>query len=236
MNTLRGVSLGTHRSQLNGDRMRTILMLSSANRKTGDVNHTVHLPADTGISQALKTGADESVCGDCDLSPSKRNICYINHRWLLNIEKGAYPDLSDLEPAQQAYLDLRLNYFTTRLGSMGDPASDTRHLKMLTRHNKTVGYTQQWNKPQFEHLRSDMMASVASPQMAEQAQSQDWRTYRIKTEDEPLMENEILCPHPRLQCRDCGLCSGGKGKNIAQNVHGIKAKQNNYLKLRGMIK
>jgi len=64
------------------------------------------------------------------------------------------------------------------------------------------------------------MASVASSTEATQAQKKGFRTYRVlPTEDTPLMDNEIMCPHTgpkQVQCADCMLCSGNKSK--AKNI------------------
>mgnify|MGYP003131554580 CR=1 FL=1 len=232
---LKGISLGPTSSRLNHAKIETTLLLHSSNRKTGDCNHTLYLPQES-IYEAIKTGSDESVCGGCELKPSKAGICYEDPRWISNVQKQEYPHIDDLSKGQKAYLDLRLKYRLTRLGSMGDPASDTRHIDMLTKH-KSVGYTSQWRNKQHADLKSVCMASVHTPAGYDRANDNKWRTFRIKTEDEPLFKGEVLCPYPKKQCQDCGLCDGLKSPNkpnIAVNIHGLKHKINNYLKLRGI--
>ena len=50
-------------------------------------------------------------------------------------------------------------------------------------------------------------------------------------ESDPLLPNEIICPYPKVQCVDCGMCDGKDSrfrKNIAVNVHGVRYKVNRY--------
>ena len=76
------------------------------------------------------------------------------------------------------------------------------------------------------------MISANSLEQADQAWQNKKRTFRVLRENEQITSNEILCPFPKVQCNECGLCDGRKNaKSIAIEVHG--AGKNNLLKMAG---
>jgi len=76
------------------------------------------------------------------------------------------------------------------------------------------------------------MASADGPADREQARAAGWRTFTVRTADQPLAAREIVCPASpeggdRLQCIDCGACDGADrpGKvSVAIVVHGAMAR------------
>ena len=75
------------------------------------------------------------------------------------------------------------------------------------------------------------MASVDSEDEAAEAQAMGWRTFRCRSEDEPVMSGEIMCPASdeagkKTTCDTCLLCAGrysekkNKIANISIIVHG----------------
>jgi hypothetical protein len=116
-----------------------------------------------------------------------------------------------------------------RLGSYGDPAAiDPEVWETILADSKTnTGYTHQWKTNPA--LSSVTMASVDSPEEQRQAQKL-FRTFRVRTETEPLLPGEITCPASieagqRTTCLKCGLCDGKRGpndrrKNISIIAHG----------------
>ena len=75
------------------------------------------------------------------------------------------------------------------------------------------------------------MASVDDPVEYGRANDMGWRTFRTKLESDPLLPNEIICPYPKVQCVDCGMCDGKDSKfkqNIAVNAHGVRYKVDRY--------
>jgi hypothetical protein len=74
------------------------------------------------------------------------------------------------------------------------------------------------------------MASVASPQEREEAKRLDWRTFRIRTAEMPVLDGEIVCPATpegggMVTCARCLLCNGaGSAKDIVVVAHGSKNK------------
>ena len=214
----KGVILRQGPSYLNGETIVTIAIFNSTNRKTGDMIQIYYLPVNTPPTEAVKTGADESVCGDCKLRPlraKEQNIkpCYVKKfhgpsAVYRSFKAGKYPHLDKMKPRlRQGVLQL-LATKPIRLGAYGDPASDLETSMFLANLAPQItAYTHQWrNVPQ---LKGFCMASVDSTEEYTQAKDSGWRTYR-HTSDNMAFGNEIVCPHKThgVQCADCGLCSG----------------------------
>ena len=215
-----GVILRIGASGLTNDTIATIAIFNSTNRKTGDMIQIYYLPVNIPPTEAVKTGVDESVCGDCKLRPlraKEQNIkpCYVKKfhgpsAVYRSFKAGKYPHLDKMKPRlRQGVLHL-LATKPTRLGAWGDPACDLDTIPMLTQH-KWTGYTHQWKaNPQ---LRDVLMASVDSIAEYHEAKEQGWKCYR-HTNNGEMLDTEIQClyyTHGRV-CRDCGLCNGNKAK------------------------
>ncbi len=71
-----GVILRIGASGLTNDTIATIAIFNSTNRKTGDMIQIYYLPVNIPPTEAVKTGADESVCGDCKLRPISFGRCF----------------------------------------------------------------------------------------------------------------------------------------------------------------
>ena len=74
------------------------------------------------------------------------------------------------------------------------------------------------------------MASIDHSNSKADAIKKGYRTYRILSEVDTLDEDEIMCPHPAVQCADCRLCSGNgiRAKNIAVRISGPPSKTSQY--------
>lgn len=196
----------------------TGLKSKSTNSKTGGMVQTYILRSDVHPVEAVHSGADGSICGDgenaCPLRPSVAEkgaaVCYVNkgfgpaavYRGYL---RGIYPDASPAELLEHA--DGR----PIRYGTYGDPAAAPLALWDGLAGPGRTGYTHQWRKhPELRHL---VMASVGSEAEAKEAQAAGWRTFRVRTPIDGLMENETICPASeegghRTTCENCGLCNG----------------------------
>jgi hypothetical protein len=225
-------------SQLNHSEIQVVLTGlddKSDNAKTGDMVHAWIMPLRVVPHVAVRTGSDESVCGECPLRPSKikehnlankgpaKKPCYVvkvhGPRATYQKHKGAAVELPTAITKP------------LRLGAWGDPAAAPIALwRYLTKLAPSwTGYTHQWAKRKHVALKQYCMASVDSPAQARQAQRLGWRTFRTKHPHEPLLANEITCPASaeagkRSTCAKCGLCDGKTGpadrrKNIAINYH-----------------
>ena len=209
-------------SMLNGKPIVAILTNinnPSVNTKTGDMAQLTAMPKAIKPSTAIKTGEDDSVCGDCNRRPSTAKAnglkpCYVNPRAPNSIhrayERGSY---STGIPEQ-----LRK---PMRLGMWGDPAAMPYEIAkgLADSAPKHTGYTHRWRD--FPEFSSICMASVDTEAQRLEANALGFRTYRVRDVGAPLMDGEIACPESdksrNIQCADCGLCAGMavKAKDIS---------------------
>lgn len=213
-----GVTLRIGPSDLTGDTIATIAVFNSTNIKTGNVIQVYFSPVDQTPMDAIRSGLDSAVCGDCILrpinSPNKDDdSCYVRKfhgpsAVYRAFKAGRYPLYKDLPPPQRRKVLSIFESKMIRLGAYGDPASDTFTSTFLASLAPQItAYSHQWRaNPQ---LKPFTMASVDTTEDYEQAKKQGWRTYRHTNEDSAF-DNEIICPHKshNIQCVDCGLCSG----------------------------
>ena len=201
------------------------------------------LRADMHPQDAVLTGKDYSICGNCKhrgrCATNSRGAlvstrsCYVVLKGIISIyhavRRGSYPLLGPRAISEQIRhrAVLRGTPAALRIGSYGDPAAvPTWVWKDLASEVKTVtGYTHQW-KHGDQVLRSLMMASADTPEEAREAQSMGWRTFRILTPEQKPAPNETLCPNVRkgTACQVCGLCAGTalKAKHVGMPLHGSK--------------
>ena len=181
---------------------------------------------DQAPNKALKNGDDQAICGDC---PHRNGTCYVKvfhgPTSIYKAWKRGSVDTASLDTARNLCKDK-----VARLGSYGDPAAiDPEVWETILADSKTnTGYTHQWKTNPA--LSSVTMASVDSPKEQQQAQDLGFRTFRVRTETEPLLPGEITCPASieagqRTTCLKGGLCDGKHGpndrrKNISIIAHG----------------
>lgn len=201
---------------------------ASNNGKTGAMVQTFIMRQDIAPHDALKTGDDASICGDCTHRPANGGSCYVRvfqaplSTWKA-YKRGRYLKIT---PAQSTAL-FADRFF--RLGTYGDPAAAPfqiwRAATLKTRgHN---GYTHQWKR--FAAFKTLCMASADSVTEATEAQAMGWRTFRVKKSHEAI-NNEVTCPASKeagakTSCVDCRACGGTSAKaraSIVINDHGPK--------------
>jgi hypothetical protein len=209
----------------------------SDNPKTGPMLQQFVLVDGVKPTEALKTGQDESVCGDCAHRPFKIRQIKEAHKQGLRLEekpdvpcylavfmaptsvwKTEYPDMADVEPSKYA----------VRLGAYGNPDSvpiEVNRAIIAMGNGRHTGYTHNWRTCDQAYAEI-LMASVDSEAEALEAQAMGWRRFRVRGETEPLMEDEVACPASkesgyRTTCARCGLCSGNKlrAKSVAIIEH-----------------
>lgn len=222
-------------STIDGAPCIAVWTLGSTNTKTGSMVQVWFLRRDVEPTEAIETGADGSICGDC---PLKRSLCYVTvFRAPLAIwrayKRGSYVKLDLGNPRHVA--DLRSA--PIRFGAYGEPASlpwwwwrDFFWLAVKPR--AWTGYTHRWREsPEY---RAILMASVETAIDAREAQRAGWRTFRIRRPDQETEPGEFACPASeeaghRLQCIDCKACDGLKMRemtpraNVAIVAHGSGA-------------
>jgi hypothetical protein len=225
-------------SKLDGAPIVAIATLESANGKTGDMVQTWILREDISPLDAIASGADSSICGDCQHRGSADTVrtCYVDvGKAPMGIWKayhrGIYPDLSNDPATVRALVAGR----KVRMGAYGDPypVPISAWKPILAASDDHTGYSHQWRRPQAQYLRPYVMASVDSASERDLAHAMGWRTFRVRAETEPLAAREIACPASpeggnRKQCITCTACDGAsrgaKQASIAIVVHGKAAK------------
>lgn len=209
----------------------------SGNRKTGDMAQTYILRTDMKPIQAVVSGQDRSICGDCPHRPSlaKNNgqaRCYVNTGQGPNsvfgaYQRGSYPRLTVSEIAHL------IKNKEIRFGTYGDPMAAPLQLWFELAENcrKFTGYTHQWKTVNIENAilwASIVMASTDSDIETMEAMKMGFRTFQVKIGNRELNSNQIFCPASneggnKTQCNRCLLCGGTsvKAKNIVIMDHGI---------------
>ena len=216
----------------------TGLKRKSTNGKIGaDTVQVWYLPRDVAPHVAVKTGADDAVCGDCIHRPSMGGSCYVVTYQAARAVWQAYQDGSYASWDGNA---LPFIGRVVRFGAWGDPASvpvDTlAAIRTVTRRH--MAYTHQWKHESASHLRRWCMASVDSAPDYLRARSAGWRTFRVRGPDEELQERERVCPAADespvsavMDCEKCsgcdGLARGAKRPSFAIVAHGAKASRFN---------
>ena len=218
-----GVTLRVGPSRLQPEvEIATIAVFNSSNSKTGNVVQVYYLPIAEHPIDAIKSGLDAAVCGNCPLRPVRSNVCYVRKyhgpaRVWTTFQNGRYPHYKDLPPADKNKVLSILKSKPIRLGAYGDPASDLETSTFLASLAPQItAYTHEWR--QAPQLKLFCMASVDSPSEYAIAKDGGWRTYRHTT-DNLAFQNEIVCPHKShdVQCVTCGLCSG-TSSNSARDI------------------
>jgi hypothetical protein len=204
---------------LHEDQHRVIIAtgfeIASDNRKTGDMVQVWILVKAVDPVEAIRTGLDRLICGNCmhrghevDGRFGVERTCYVNpgqapqgiwKAW----KAGNYPPLRSLE----AFTGRKV-----RFGAYGDPTHIPIGLALAIAGVSSgwTGYTHQWRKPSLQPWKTLLMASVDSIAELVIARSLGWSTFRVGSE---ASVGESLCASERVgtPCMDCLLCSGARG-------------------------
>ena len=229
-------------SRLDNKPIMVVITPQTRNVKTGPLAQVWILRSDVDpATAAYTTGEDRSVCGNCIHRPSKLGTCYVNvwqapARVFQAAQNGRYNRLTTASQRQR----LSRQVGAIRLGAYGDPAAVPLHVwrELLACTKEWTGYTHQWRGLVDPEWRELLMASVDDPQEAEEARAAGWRTFRVRTKDQPLLAGEFVCPAtaeapvsdtPRT-CSTCMACNGRRPDRENQAhpvifVHGSRARK-----------
>ena len=211
---------------LHEDSVRVIIATGfstpSDNRKTGDMIQIWILVKSVDPVEAISTGLDRIICGNCRHRGHEENgrfgverSCYVNPGQApLQIWKswkaGNYAPLRSLE------------LFTgrkVRFGAYGDPTWIPLPLALAIAGVSSghTGYTHQWRKPSLQGWKQILMASVDTTAELLIARAMGWSTFRVS----PGMDHhsmETLCASER-NGTPCSICLGCPGsRNGIQSV------------------
>ena len=224
-------------SQLDGKPIALIvtgLNDKSNNVKTGAMVQTWIIRADIDPWDAVKTGEDSSICGNCKhrgtTTNGKERPCYV---LVYNAPKSVY----------KCYK--RGNYGMThngllggrklRIGSYGDPAAVPAEiweaLIDLTGNAPGTGYTHQWKTCAADYAKF-CMASADTQEEYAAAKALGYRVFRVRDKAAPMMKNEISCPASKeaghlINCEKCTACCGtstNRFGDVTIIAHGAMAK------------
>jgi len=197
------------------------------NSATGPMAQVYILRSDINPLQAVQTGDDVSICGSCrhrghiktDLETGvRKNVersCYVvlfqGPRVVYNAyKKGVYTPIP-IEFARKVLRKKRV-----RVGAYGDPAAVPQWVWdiALCQTAEVNSYTHQWR--QFPSLASFCMASCDTEEERQEAKARGFRVYRVRNENDPILEGEGRCPKSAevsggsVQCFSCMLCGGNR--------------------------
>lgn len=180
----------------------------SSNAKTGDLLQTWILRQDMPPHEAVKTGHDAAICGDCPFRPTNNGGCYVlTHQGPRAVyaawKAGRYPKLS----TTRAVAILAGAHL--RFGAYGDPAAAPlttwAFRPFLVSH---TGYTHRWRKLD-PALWGWLMASADTQEDREDAVASGWRYFGVASGP---VKGAIACLAETVgaPCTTCKLCAGWK--------------------------
>lgn len=237
----RGFIIDQGLSPIDGKPYVAIMTLKSQNAKTGDMAQVFIIRPDIHPLEAIASGGDYSICGNC---PHRRRYddslgkyvrsCYVDvgksvgavYRAYLN---GSYVDLTN-NPPQDAvqWLHKHLGKRRIRWGAYGDPAiiKPSIVLAFNSMAQSHTGYTHQWRQEFASPFTGIFMASCDSFQDYLDASDAGWRTFAVVPQGQQAYSGK-LCPATvegsQAQCITCKLCDGAK-TDIHVSAHGLGAK------------
>jgi len=213
----------------------------SGNDKTGRLVQTWILPVDARTGRAIppvdavRSGADRTVCGACPLRPANGGGCYVRldtapRQVAATFNAGGYVDAAPAYVAgivQDHVRAGRIDGF--RIGSWGDPeavpADVWRAIVPAVRAvgGVTPGYTHAWTEryatgPAAVATPADygfLMASAHGPADRLRARAAGFRAFTILRERETI-PGAFACPASAeggyvRTCATCGACNGITG-------------------------
>ena len=199
------------------------------NQKTGDMLQIWIIRTDIPPHEAVKSGEDKSVCGNCTHRRGHGGLkdCYViphqaPNSVYKNYKGGKYPTLENSEDF--AIFDNML----VRIGAYGDPAFIPLHIiKAITsRAAGHTGYTHQaQNKaiPNRHEYRELLHASADSPRHASILQMRGWRTFETRYDASNTSGQLCAAEDKGLSCELCQECNGTSGQSVYILAHGSQS-------------
>ena len=204
----------------------------STNSKTGAMVQTYILLKDVSPTEAVKTGQDRAICGDCPHrgDKGKNRSCYVTvFQGPLSVWKNYAAGRADRFDAE------KLAGKPLRIGAYGDPAMVPFEVweSLAAQATTVTGYTRQWvNGAADPRMASLCMASVVSAAEATEAVVRGWRPFFVRPAGTTKVLGSIVCPASaeagkKTTCASCGICSGTSAtqtRMVTIEAHGIGRK------------
>lgn len=203
---------------------------NSKNEKTGDCVQVSFIPVDMFMDNKIDYEKSETVCPSTCIFYQLKS-CYVN----LAYSVGAIVKAVRNNRYTQGLDYTKMRGRIIRIGAYGDCSSlPYEYVEKITKiasgfMNYTHGY-----KNCDQRFKNIAMASCETIDDALDAQSKGWRTFRVIMPNEPLLENETLCPNSKnanITCNMCLKCNGANGKskqNIVVVRHGLSHKLKSF--------
>jgi hypothetical protein len=226
-----GFILGEFLSPIDQQPCVAILTLKSTNRKTGNMPQVYILRTDIKPTEAIASGDDFSICGDCTHRKNSYTLersCYVNvgqgpNSVFKAYKRGSYVSADDNMEALAKALKGR----SIRWGAYGDPATIPPSIFATVNAfaKKHTGYTHQWKKDFAHFYKGYFQASCDGLQDYLDASAHGWKTFAVAPVGSTLPGK--LCPatveNSQAQCITCSLCDGAK-QDIYVEAHGVGKK------------
>ena len=218
-----------------------ILTLKTSNRKTGNMAQVWILRSDINPVEALSTGDDYSICGNCPHRKGANELidgvlkyivsdsrsCYVNVGQAPNsvykaYKKGRYA-IATSDDLKRALSDRKI-----RWGAYGDPS--VLHKNVVNEINSYAlahtGYTHQWRSDYAQQFKGIFQASCDGFTDYLEASQTGWATFSVVPKGyKPASIKQ--CPatvnNSQAQCITCSMCDGAK-TDIYVEAHGSGAK------------
>jgi hypothetical protein len=213
----------------------------SKNPKTGNMPQVWIMRSDLHPTEALRTGEDYSICGNCPHRPQvlgedalkqENRKCYVNTMATVQVYKKYYRgDYPEIDPAE---LGTMLCGAKVRIGAYGDPAAVPLEVwDALLKYCTSTGYTHQWRNCSQEYSKY-CMASCDTPIDVVLSTQMGYRTFFVQNvasmaDATKQVEGTRLawCPASkelgkRTTCAQCMVCSGtrsGLHSNVSILMH-----------------
>lgn len=192
----------------------------SDNAKTGAIVQSFIIRSDVAPVEALQTGQDESICGDCEHRPllareTGEPPCYVQVGKSVQSVFHAYKR-GRYTRADAATIARALAGKIVRLGTYGDPfAAPVTMWSQITRYAAgRRGYSHQWDRPDFDvnAWAPLVMASADTIEQAARANLLGMRVFRVSVGVDQ-QAGETVCPASaeggrKSTCAKCTLCAG----------------------------
>lgn len=203
---------------------------ASRNDKTGDMLQVWIIRTDMSPVDAVKSGEDKSICGNCTHRRGHGGLrdCYvIPHQAptavYKNYKAGKYPALTLKD------FDL-FKGMMVRFGAYGDPAFIPQAIVSLIADKAAghTGYTHQAQNKRIhnvEFFTKYLHASADSTRHAEILQRQGWRTFETRYDTSDTSGQLCAAESKGLSCELCLECNGTSGKNIFVRAHGSQSQK-----------
>lgn len=214
-------------SPIDGAPIVAVVTVGTTNRKTGDVAQVWILRADMSPTDAVKSGADESICGKCPHRGRAVDGKLIDRScYVLPFQA---PSIVHRKYAAGGYRKVRPADFANtvvRWGAYGDPALLPVDLvrEVNSYAASHLGYTHQWHRKFAAPFAGVFMASVDSPAQETRARAAGWGTFRVAAPDSSDAGEAILCDSEAngTSCATCRKCDG-RPVSIYIPAHGVTA-------------